>query len=433
MRWLATLASLTTAGALALGAASCIAQHDPPPVPYVAHPIAGLHARTTRPGVTVVERASEICPLIGDVNLATGRSLPVPTAKDFGVAGTDLGISVERGDKLLFLFGDTWHTPALARDEGADAFGLMDASTPVERACAGLSFATQPTDHGFDPITLDGHILPDFQVPTGAFATPHHLYAFFTVADSDGYTIGDRGGRGVMARSVGDGHFVTHRDTSSTGDRFNLVSAATARAGHPELPGEWAHRELALLYGTGRYRESFPRLALAMMHHPQHPWIYFAGWDVRGAPSWSDDELSAMPLFLDSESQQCVGEMSVAFMPHLGSWLMTYNCRGQIQARTSPAPWGPWSGPVVLFDVAHDGWGKFIHHPCGVDRLPCDDSDYSPARDEHFGSGESGWAYAPYLVPQWFSSPRPGREDIVFTMSTWNPYGAVLMRATIES
>jgi hypothetical protein len=235
-----------------------------------------------------------------------------------------------------------------------------------------------------------------------------------------------------MARSEGDQRFLSYRDASPTGDRFNLVSAATMGAAH-ELPEEWAHRDLALLFGAGRYRESFPRLALAMKNHPQHPWIYFAGFDKRNVPAWTDDEESSMPLFLDQEAQECVGEMSVAFAPHLGKWVMTYNCGGQILARTSRKPWGPWSGPVVLFDVAKDGWGKFIHHPCGYDDFPCGDTAYSPARDGHFGPGESGWAYAPYLVPQWFSSSQEGREEIAFTMSTWNPYVVVLMQATLEA
>jgi hypothetical protein len=427
--WLTVLASLTAAGAVACNSPP----YDPPPVPYVAKPIAGLHPRTTKAMVHVAEPAREVCPLIGDVDLATGRPLPVPTGQDFGLAGTDLGISVERDGKLFFLFGDSWHTSNIAREEGADAFGIMDARTPLDEACRSLSFATLPSDHGFDPITLNGQVLPTFDVPTGAFATPHHLYAFFTVMNADGYTIGDKGGRGVLGRSDGDGHFTWVRDVSPTGDRFNLVSAATVHAVHHDLPDEWAHRDLALLYGAGRYRESFPRLALAMVNHPQHPWIYFAGYDKHGAPAWTDDELSSMPLFLDYDAQKCVGEMSVAFAPHLGSWVMTYNCGGQIVARTSPKPWGPWSGPVVLFDVARDGWGKFIHHPCGYDGFACGDSAYSPARDDHFGPGESGWAYGPYLVPQWFSSTREGTEDIVFTMSTWNPYVAVLMRATLAS
>jgi hypothetical protein len=273
-------------------------------------------------------------------------------------------------------------------------------------------------------------------VPTGAFATPHHLWAFFTVVDAEGRTIGDRGGRGVMARSEGDGRFVTYRDVSPTGsgDRFNLVSAATITAHqYPGLPAPWDSREIALLYGAGRYRQSYPRLALAMKHHPEHPWIYFAGFDGAGAPAFTDDEESAMPLFLDRESQMCVGEMSVAFAPHLGAWVMTYNCRGRILARTAPAPWGPWSGTVTLFDVAKDGWGKFIHHPCGRDDAPCGDSAFSPERDDHFGPDESGAAYAPYLVPRWFSSSGPGREDLVFTMSTWNPYTVVLMKASLEA
>jgi hypothetical protein len=183
-----------------------------------------------------------------------------------------------------------------------------------------------------------------------------------------------------------------------------------------------------LAYGTGHYRESFPRLALAQANHPDEPWIYFAGWDAAGAPRFAPDEESAMPLFPDDERQACVGEMSVAWAPHIERWLMTYNCRGKILLRAAPAPWGPWSQSLVVFDKKGKESIGVLHRPCGHFAAPCDDANVSP----DFGESVAGDPYGPYMIPRFFSSSAPGRERIVFTMSTWNPYATMLMDAEVS-
>jgi hypothetical protein len=276
------------------------------PVPYVAAPLPGIHGEAAPRPKLSAQRARKICQLVGDRDAARDKPIANATGTRFGVIGTDLGITVERSGELVFLFGDTWNRQELSfiSTQGADAFATLPADGKVVDACHHLAFAYDGGDQDFAPITLDGRPLPTFEVPTGAFATAHHLYAFFTVADEWGRTIGDRGGRGILARSAGDQSFETVKAVSSTSERFNMVSAAVMPAGqYPELPPEWASRELVLAYGIGHYRESFPRLALAEANHPAEPWIYFAGWDASGAPRFAHDEESSMPLFPDEEPQ----------------------------------------------------------------------------------------------------------------------------------
>lgn len=401
------------------------------PVPYDAAPLAGIHAKAAPRPKLSAERARKICQLIGDRDAARGKPIVNATDTRFGVIGTDLGITVERDGKLLFMFGDTWNRQARwpVSTPGADAFATLPADSKVVDACHRLAFAYDATVQDFAPITLDGQPLPTFEVPTGAFATAHHLYAFFTVADEWGHTIGDRGGRGILARSGGDQSFETVKAVSATGERFNMVSAAVAPAGrYPELPAPWASRELVLAYGTGYYRQSFPRLALGEVNHPDVPWIYFAGWDASGAPRFASDEESSMPLFPDEEPQACVGEMSVAWAPHIDRWLMTYNCRGRILLRAAPAPWGPWSQSLVVFDKKGPESVGVLHRTCAHFASPCDDANVSPT----FGESVAGDPYGPYMIPRFFSSTAPGRERIVFTMSTWNPYTTVLMESELS-
>jgi hypothetical protein len=134
-----------------------------------------------------------------------------------------------------------------------------------------------------------------------------------------------------------------------------------------------------------------------------------------------------MPLFPDEEPQACVGEMSVAWAPHIDRWLMTYNCRGRILLRAARAPWGPWSQSLVLFDKKAPESVGVLHRTCAHFAPPCDDANVSPG----FGESVAGDPYGPYMIPRFFSSNAPGHERIVFTMSTWNPYTTVLMEAEL--
>src|SRR5207249_9778288 len=45
--------------------------------------------------------------------------------------------------------------------------------------------------------------------------------------------------------------------------------------------------------------------------------------------------------------------------------------------------------------------------------------------------GEWGGEYGPYLIPQWFRDPAPGVHEIVYTLSSWNPYAVHLMRTVL--
>lgn len=72
---------------------------------------------------------------------------------------------------------------------------------------------------------------------------------------------------------------------------------------------------------------------------------YFAGFDADGALVWSDKESSSVTV-----AGGPAGEISAAFNAYLGRYVMTYldQAKGAIVMREAPAPWGPWSPPVVL-------------------------------------------------------------------------------------
>jgi hypothetical protein len=54
-----------------------------------------------------------VCQLTGEHDRTNGRLVPSCTVTKAGLVGTDLGSSVDLGDRLVFLFGDTWPDPEL--------------------------------------------------------------------------------------------------------------------------------------------------------------------------------------------------------------------------------------------------------------------------------------------------------------------------------
>lgn len=103
--------------------------------------------------------------------------------------------------------------------------------------------------------------------------------------------------------------------------------------------------------------------------------------------------------------------------------------------RSATVPWGAWSGPnphppsdpypshFVLFAMA-DGLRKFIHEK-GQDNL----GSLPPVNEK----GDGGGMYGPYLVTRWNRWDDAAQcEHVYFTMSTWVPYQAQLMRAQLK-
>jgi len=142
---------------------------------------------------------------------------------------------------------------------------------------------------------------------------------------------------------------------------------------------------------------------------------------------WSEREEDAVPLFCGGS----VGELSVRWHAPLGRYLLTYNGdnpRG-IQLHAAPQPWGPWrQRPLSLFDPWRDhGYGVFLHVKDGPDHAY---DDVLPPFEPR--TGEWGGEYGPYQIAH-LTTPTPDGALIYFTMSTWNPYQVMVMRAELHA
>jgi hypothetical protein len=182
-----------------------------------------------------------------------------------------------------------------------------------------------------------------------------------------------------------------------------------------------------VIFGSGDYRRSNVRVAFqpAEQIESRASIRYFAGVDRAGQPTWSAREEDATQLF----DQPCVGEFSVSYNRFIGKWIMLYNCTGGksrgINLRTADQPWGPWSAAQILFEPWDDnGYCNFIHAAWTFRKC---DSVHDANRENVWG-GE----YGPYQFED-FATGDSSATTIYFTLSTWNPYTVVLMKATLQN
>jgi hypothetical protein len=279
-------------------------------------------------------------------------------------------------------------------------------------------------------------------------------------------------GRAVLTRNQtlqpAGGDSARYTDELSLPKPFNVAINAVNASANPALP---ADRRGVYVYTLDRYRESYPRLLFLPNGAPADvaaSWRFLDRVDDTGDPVWlpwagNDPEAEADRLFTTGDPNPgnrnpggCMGEMSVSWVGPLSRWVMLYNCwsgaldadgspdpnldPGRVRARVADKPWGPWSDPVDIFDPRPDrlasdpgytgtrgdgAWCRFMYMPAdrGLPHPPC-----TGALNDNLG--QPGTGYGPYVIDR-YTKPANGGAEIVFTLSTWNPYNVVLMKANL--
>jgi hypothetical protein len=202
---------------------------------------------------------------------------------------------------------------------------------------------------------------------------------------------------------------------------------------------------------------------------------YFAGLHPEsGEPLWSRREAHAKPLALDGvpggsphEVLPIVDQMAISWVGDpVNAWVMLYggnladyllrdpaNARpgpkpGAIQVRFAANPWGPWTppephlfagSPIVVGDAY--GPGGLLFHPLCVDAggAVCAPSDPTRPVDvflpgcPRFGAVfDNGFFYGPNIIDAYTRADGAGGADVVWNVSTWNPYGVALLRSNVR-
>ncbi|MDR1516544.1 MAG: DUF4185 domain-containing protein [Dysgonamonadaceae bacterium] len=371
---------------------------------------------TTPSDISIVQRATKICQLTGDFDKHLNESTLSQCYSRYSIEGTDLGVPFEDGETTWLLFGDTWGPqPGLH-----DAIGYTTDNTPENGLQ--LDFVTDNTGK-YQGITIPGvSTTGAFEVPTEGIVIDNQFYIWVTTDHSDKVTMG----RSVLATAnrtnALKGLFAKVYDLSIT--RFINVSVVRVKNSEwdflPQQEGDGL-----MIFGTGIYRGSPIYLAWQPVSgiKTKSTIKYFAGVK-NGKPIWSGKEKNSQPIFQLATPE--VGELSASYNKFIKKWILLYNHgtpRG-INLRTSDFPWGPWSDTQVVFEPwADGGYCNFMH--TSWDNRQCD--NVNNAGREYEWGGE----YGPYQFEH-FATGSNNSTTIYFTMSTWNPYDVVLMKAVLK-
>jgi len=364
-------------------------------------------------------RSQKVCQLTGDTDFQYRAPTTNQSQSRFSVGGTDLGYPFEHDGRLYFLFGDTGGSTPDGRDSIANT---RDADPDT---CPHLDWIADGST--FHPVQADGVSMAYFEVPTTGFSANGAMYVFVWTDHKDLFRK-DAQGNELFSNPLGHAALLRSDDQGRTfrliwdrlGDKLIYLSAVVVNnADVPGLPQRTGQG--LLLFGSGKYRASNPYLAYIPLNvvEQKSRVAYFTGINLgTHQPTWGVEPASTR-LF----DNPCVGELSVTWNRNLRQWMMLYNCDnpGGVIARVADAPWGPWSGPAVLFDAAADA---------GTCYFMRGDPDCGPASDPFTPNGKPGGVYAPYVIPRY---TRGGAQNttIYYVMSTWNPYQVVLMKSTL--
>lgn len=369
---------------------------------------------TTESDVTIDMRAEKISQLVGDYDEARDEATQNQTNSRYQLRATDLGVPFQDGDRTYIVFGDTWGEVGGDRD----AMAYTTDNNPDD----GLSLNFVADDNGtYSPITISEISQGAFEVPVEGLMADDQMYIYHTTGHDPPVTMG----RSVLARSSGDDERVFEYLYDFSHRYFINVSIVKVSSADWEFLPESEGEGLVIL-GSGRYRESNVYLAYQPVSEIENPDAvqYFAGVDENDTPLWVAEERNALPIFeLDIP---CVGELSTSYNTFIDRWILLYNCsdpRG-INMRTAENPWGPWTESQILYHPWDDGgYCNYIH--ASWETQQCD-SVHDAGRENEWG-GE----YGPYQFEH-FATGGGGSTSIYFTMSTWNPYTVVLMKAKLQ-
>ncbi|MFE7408969.1 DUF4185 domain-containing protein [Streptomyces laurentii] len=352
-----------------------------------------------------------------------------------GVRGVDLGASTTHRDTPYVFFGDV---PRSGRTDGPvqDA----DAIARVRHLSSdGIALDLVRSGQYFAPFTIrkpDGSLLvpQNNQTPTGAFSDGTFAYVFCLVHDRPGEPWPVPVSYLTRSADPNSGRPYDEVFRWSEDKFWQVAPHVVENAAVPGLPSS-AGRGV-MLFGGGAADGGGGAIHLAWM--PLDPDRIPQAADIRyhrGDAGWSSpgDQASARPLWRLLPGYTSI---SVVFVPAGGCWIALYSRAspfgdqnrptGPVVARTAPAPTGPWSQEIAVFDPCRDGaFADYMHWP---------DLDDLNLRDPSGLTDNTGWAYGAFILEpltEWH--PEDSSVTLHFLMSTSRPYQVHHMRSRFRT
>lgn len=465
------------------------------------------------------------------------RLFPNPSAN---LQGSERGVSFEHDGKVWFLFGDTLSrfnsgvpaasmpitepmraTPPRVADSAGSTLKLRYVRdgrewplSGFEVPVAGLSLpvrtvkplATEPAGWIGSPNRSD---IPSDAAPL-VNQMPQTGYAVFKVCEDrtkcaptneEDPKNKDQRRESVLVRFDAQGLRNVYLRTISKesewaasgteGGKFVNVSMVYFDGPVPNVkaPGPYV-----FLFGTGKQSNPYLQIVPAESLATGQDTLYYAGVDPKKGLKWSKLEADAQPIFEDQQPTEKgpeMGELSVAFLPEFGKWIMTYDVKAmrkvakpiaahmrpltnerelctptpkdatkgpekddakkdgakkpdaefptrEVILRASSLPWTGWSPRQTIFNpVADKAFGEYIYDAHQTtERNYMLTPKHVPTLAEWQSTCRSGSVASPFLVPQLFKwvTDEKKRERLVitWTLSTYKPYYVYLMQSELD-
>lgn len=259
---------------------------------------------------------------------------------------------------------------------------------------------------------------------------------------------------------------VTHLAEKRRDDDFTPGDGTLLLWGRPGFVGEQGRQSQLYLL---KHALPLPVTAGTLAFAPE----YFAGVDpVSGEPRWSHRQRDAAAIALDGkhdgspfESISIVNQFAISWLgPPVRKWIMLYagdvpdqllldpsgadvqRTRGPVRVRFADFPWGPFS-PAVDYLVPGDpntpfapyGPGGFLFHYACQDQpgTLCARTDplrpldsYIPGCPTPAVQLDIGRLYGVNIIDAYTVRADDGLV-VTWNVSTWNPYGVMMMRSHI--
>ncbi len=414
---------------------------------------------TVQTTITYVPGSTQkVCLLTGETDHETNQPTASQTVSRFGLLSSDLGYSFEHDGKLFFLFGDSKPAntfdgkPNLGKDPPriADDNDAIAYTTDTASPCIRLNFITDAIGAYKNPAVLNAQGKPAItlrvdEIPVAGISDAGKMYVIFATDNYMYQTTGPSktelgmATRTVIGVSDDDGSTFHYLYDLSKGPDARFINVAIAQASDGYLYF-WGTQGGAFYRKSPVYLARKPMGSMSSLNGIE----YLHAVNPDGTPVFMPDESDAEPLFHDTisgsggalQAADCMGELGVAWNAFLKRWIMLYNClndtttnpRG-IYMRYAAQPWGPWSPPQTIFNLNRDvALCHYVHRAVNAQfPNPCDNLS-DPGRLDVSGGG-----YGPYFLARFTTNNAAnGTSTFYYTLSTWNPYGQVIVKSTVR-
>lgn len=271
------------------------------------------------------------------IGMITGEYSKNKTSTRYGVGGTDLGISVNKGDETFIFFGDTFKN----EDQTENWRSNVAAVTKDQDYTDGIVFDRMiVTNTGIAKELLPGKKIEGNEVtkiPTGAICLNDTLYLSFMSVRHWGNPGEWDCNYGSVAKSTDNGeNWEILHDLQWPGD-CNFCQM------YPVLVDDMIY--VPGISGGRSGSASLMRVSVEEYENFE-AYEYLTGYKEDGSPVFTtgEDGLTNAIAFLNKP----VGEMSFLYSEYLREWLVTYISGGDIIMRSSKEIWGPYSKPVTV-------------------------------------------------------------------------------------